>query len=223
MNKFKMLLASAALTAISATAASAVVMDFGLATNEPGLPAITINQGGFTVTATAKGVDAAGNIVDSGAIVSQSGPGANGPNDGGFGVRQTVDSNQSIDGAIGGSTNNGFRDLLILTFTKAVKITGISFSRVENHPTLGPDNASIIVDGVSVGTFDISSYGWPAFLATGGWVGKTFGIWAPGRNDQFKLRAIDVTPVPVPPAALLLATGVAGIGAIARRKNKKAA
>jgi hypothetical protein len=224
MKKIKMLMASAALSAVTATAASAVVIDFGLVTNEPGLPAITISEGGFTLTATAQGLDSANNnLGDTNALVSQSGPGANGPNDGGLGVRQAGDTNQSVDGAINGAAGkDGFKDLLLLTFTRAVKITRISFSRVENHPTLGPDVAQIFIDGSQTGSFDISSFGWPAFMATGGWVGTSFGIAAFGRNDEFKIRAIDVTPVPVPPAALLLATGVAGIGALARRKNKKA-
>jgi hypothetical protein len=225
MKKIKMLLASAALSAVTATAASAVVIDFGLATNEPGLPAITLNEGGFTVTATAQGLNRNNvNVGSTGALVSQSGPGANGPNDGGLGVRQVGDTNQSVDGAINGDAgSDGFKDLLLLTFTKKVKITRISFSRVENSPKFGPDMASIFVDGLSIGPgMDISSFGWPAFMATGGWVGTSFGIAALGRTDDFKIRAIDVTPVPVPPAALLLATGVAGIGALARRKNKKA-
>jgi hypothetical protein len=217
MTKMKMLLASAAVMAISATAASAVTIDFGMqGTVEPGSSSIDVSGGGYVITATAKGVMAGGGTVNS--LVTRTGSPINGPNQGGLGVKSPNDTNQSIDGGI--NVKGPYKDILYLTFNKAVKITKIYFSLVEND-RFGPDHSNIGVDGVGVGNFDISGAGWPAFLATGGWVGTVFSFGALGQNDDYKLRGVEVTPIPVPPAALLLATGVAGIGALGRRKAKK--
>lgn len=216
MTKLKMLMASAAVLAISATAASAVVIDFGMqGTVEPGSASIDVSGGGYVINATGMGVDAGGNTVAS--LVTRTGSPINGPNQGGLGVKSPNDTNQSIDGGINAS--GPYKDMLFLTFNKAVKITKIFFSLVEND-RFGPDHATIGVDGVLVGNFDISGAGWPAFLAVN-LTGTVFKFGALGQNDEYKLRGVEVTPIPVPPALLLLATGIAGIGALGRRKAKK--
>jgi hypothetical protein len=217
MSNIKMLLAAVAFSAISASAASAVVIDFGMqGTVEPGMTSVDVSGGGYTITATAKGVMAGGGTVDS--IVTRTGSPINGPNQGGLGVKSPNDTNQSIDGGI--NVKGPYKDILFLTFNKAVKITKVFFSLVEND-RFGADHANIGVDGVNVGNFDISGAGWPAFLAVS-LKGTVFSFGALGQNDDYKLRGVEVTPIPVPPAALLLATAVAGIGSLARRKAKKA-
>lgn len=216
MNTLKMLLATVALSAIAATAASAVVIDFGMqGTVEPGDPAIDVSGGGFTVTATGFGLDAGGNVVES--LVTRTGSPINGPNQGGLGVKSPNDTNQSIDGGI--NAVGPFKDILLLTFNTSVKITKIFFSLVEND-RFGPDRASIGADGVDLGNFDISGAGFPAFLIVAGMTGSVFTFSALGQNDDFKLRGIEVTPIPLPPAILLLASGLAGIGALARRRRR---
>jgi hypothetical protein len=216
MEYLKCAASAAALFALATSPSSAVVIDFGahtvLLSNS-----IVINEGGYTITATGKGTDALGNPVNNAKVI-RIGPPVNGPNRGGLGVFSADDTNLLIDGGISLLRPTNVKDLLLLTFTKAVKIVGLSFGLVEND-RFGPDRAKITVDGASMGNLDISTFGYPTFLATGGWVGTTFGFSALGQNDEFLLRAISVTPIPLPPAALLLATSAIAMGALKRRRD----
>ncbi len=220
MKSVKMLLAATAIVA-TATAAHAVTIDFGSNKTQTGIEtgaSLSFSNGGYTVTATASETSGI-NTATIAATVRATGtttadPAALPPaNEGGLGVISTEDSNQSIESA-------GVGEILLLTFNTAVRITGISFSRVESDQ-FGADTAYFTVDGSLAGTQAIAAYGWPSFLPTD-FVGTVLGIGAVGANDEFKVRAVEVSPVPVPPALVLLASGLAGMGALARRRNKKA-
>jgi hypothetical protein len=199
--------ASAAAAIITASSASAVVMDFGAAT-AAATSIIVVNQNGYSVSATAKGVDAAGLMASDNALVKQTG--FTSDNEGGFGVVTANDTNHEIDGGVTGS--NIHKDMLLLTFASPVKITGISFSRVD-----ADDDVILSVDGAIVETLRILT-GWPNFHTTS-YIGTTFGFAALGQDDNFKLRAIEVTPIPLPPAFLAFATSLFGFLAV-RRKQK---
>jgi hypothetical protein len=221
MKSVKMLLAATALVATAASA-NAVQIDFGDFVTQTGLrdaASLSYSAGGYTVTATATETSGINSPTGVAAIVRAQGScgtatcGTPGANEGGLGIVSSNDSNQSIESA-------GVGEMLLLTFNTAVRITGISFSRVSSDQ-FGPDTAYFTVDGKLAGQADVDAYGWPAFLPTD-FVGTVLGLGAVGNNDEFKVRAVEISPVPVPPALVLLASGLAGLGALARRRNKKA-
>ncbi len=216
MDNFRKVLVAGALTAMTSIPASAVTIEFG-ANSIAAAPTIAVNSGGYSLTVSAKTVDNDGVDLGTGANVVQWM--SDGPNDGGLGViSKPFDSNSYIDGG-----NADLNDLLILTFTTAVRIVGISFGGIDVHPTGGPDMAHFSVDGVDVGGSSgvaLDTAGFPGFLAVN-WVGTSFGISALGTTDEFLVRAIQVTPVPVPAAGLLFLSGIGGIAALGRRKAGK--
>jgi hypothetical protein len=211
MNIKTAFLASAMLAGtVTFAVATPVTIDFS-SIQSPSVASLTYSAGGYTVVATGKSTNNAGVINGDGKVNSTA---LHTGNVGGLGVLTKDDSNHAIDGA-----GVDINDLLLLTFNKAVKIVGISFALVDGQ--FGGDKAYFKIDGSALTNFSIVGFGFPNFKSVN-WSGTQFGIGALGQNDEFKLRAIQVTPIPVPPAALLLATGVAGIGSLARRKRKQA-
>jgi hypothetical protein len=211
MDRLKAILTAGALTTIASTSASAVTIDFGLQNTGP-TSSISMTQSGISLTISARTIDEDSSDLDTASVVQYNDPSTN---SGGLGViSQPTDSNQMIDGG-----NNNLNDLLLLTFSSAVRITGIAFAGVDTHPTGGPDIANFTIDGSSAGNAAIDTSGFPAFLAVN-WVGTTFGISALGTTDEFLIRAIQVTPVPVPAAGILFASGIAGIAALSRKKKQ---
>ncbi len=201
------MLAGATAALLSASPALAVTIDFG-ANNLALTNSITVSQQGYTLTATGHGTDASGNILVD-AQVKQTGSLAN--NEGGFGISTVADGNHEIDGGIGGS--NIHRELLLLTFNAPVRIASAAFSRVD-----ADDDVSIFVDGVLKTTKSIGS-GWNNFIGAD-FIGTTFGFAALGQDDNFKLRAIELTPVPLPPAILAMVSGIFGLGVLGRKKRR---
>ncbi len=208
MKKMKTLLAAAALTAISASAASAITIDFGSATQGPA-GSLVVAQNGYTVTITGRKINGAG--ADQGA--SQVTQWATNTGGGGLGVTSGAGDNHAVDGA--GNLNE--KDLLVLTFDHPVTLNTASFTYVD-----GDEHARVWADGVLQST--VALLGHPSLVPLSV-TGTVFAFGALTSLDSFKLRSIDVaelSPVPLPPAAALLATGLVGIGTLARRRNKKA-
>jgi hypothetical protein len=198
-----------AILACSAGLASATPVSFDFSTIQSGsIASLTYNQNGYTIVASAKETNDSGTVTKDAFVTSTA---LHGTNSGGLGVFSTDDSNHAIDGA-----GVDINDLLILTFNQAVKIVGVSFALVDGQ--FGGDNAYYRVDGGPINNISIINDAFPDFRVVN-WVGTQFAIGALGQNDEFKLRAIQVTPIPVPPAALLLATGLLGFGALHRRKK----
>jgi hypothetical protein len=209
MMKIKMVFMAAALTALASTAASAITIDFGQQ-NTAQTPSIAMSSGGVSLTISARTVDEDG-VTDLGPadVVQFSNPFGSGN---GLGVvSQPNDTNQYIDGG-----NDNLNDLLLLTFTAPIKMTAIAFSGADIHPTGGPDFVELFVDGVSMGNMAIGLSG---LLSLPDWVGTSFGFAALNSTDEFLVRGVQVTPVPIPAAGLLFAGGIAGIAALGRRKQ----
>jgi hypothetical protein len=213
MNKLKMLLAASSLVA-SVTAANAVALtyDFGAATVLPVQSSISYTIGGINFTATAKAINTSGAVLESAKVGQYKDLR---PNEGGLGVTSRDDTNHEIDGG----TSIGLRDLLLLTFDRPVQIIKATFSRVDSR--FNGDDAYITIDGTKIDAdglkdLDVAHPGFLPLFKTG----TTFGIGAIAADDDFKLRSITISPVPVPPAAILLLSGLAGMGALARRRKE---
>jgi hypothetical protein len=207
MNIGKSLFAAAAL-ALSSSAASALTLDFGTATKAL-TSSLSWSIGGYTVTATAITTDEMGNKTGDSKVAQW---GLQGANQGGLGVTNALGDAHTIDGS--GALNAN--DMLIITFSKPVKLNGASFANVDSD-----DDGSIWADGSMLGTFAL--IGHPGLIPLNT-IGTVFGFGATGQNDDYKLRSLDfsalgISPVPLPPAAALLATGLIGIGSLARRKK----
>jgi hypothetical protein len=209
-NLKKLVAATAVATALTATSASALTMtfDFGGA-NNAGAPSIAFTQGAYTVTASGSVTDNARNAIALGGVkVTQTKATAN-PNGGGLGILNTSKDDHDIDGF------KLYNDLLSLTFNKTVKIKSVRFSRVDSND---------MFDFWLGGAYQFSAATpFPLAQYALGFIGKTFGFGATEDTSEYKIRSITVSSVPLPPAMVLMFTGLLGIGALGRRRNKNSA
>jgi hypothetical protein len=208
MKKIKNLLAIAGATAAMVSSASALTIDFGTQTRALS-DSLSFTVGGYTATVSAVTTDELGNVTGAAKIAQF---GLTGNNQGGLGVTNSSGDAHTIDGSGALDTN----DLLIITFDKPVTLTAASFGNVDSN-----DDGTIWADGAKLGTYALAGY--PSLLPLNA-LGTVFGFGATGKDDDFKLRSINfdagiVSAIPLPPAALLLASGLFGAGFIARRKK----
>jgi hypothetical protein len=212
MNYGKKILTAAAIaTALSATSASALTttIDFGNANSGP-VGSLVFTKAGFTVTASASTTDNARNVIDAGKVTQTKH--TTDVNGGGLGVlNATGDSNHDIDGAI---LRN---DLLNLKFNKAVKLKSVRFARVDSNDVFDFWLSSAYTFSAAT-PFPLAQY---VFAGTGA-IGSLFGFGATADTSDYKIRSVTVSAVPLPPAAMLLITGLFGIGALGRRRSKSA-
>lgn len=192
--------------------ASAINFDF-TGSNPADAVTRSFTEGGLTVDVTAGIFSTFGNptnIVGLGGTLRQVdqnllGLGADGPVDGG-----------QIDGSLG-------NDVLVFSFSQAVRIESISFANVDGND----DFAFGSVDGNSFTRFvnfqDVTN---PilasSFLSLSQRTGDAFGIGAIGTFDNFRVSGIQVTAVPVPAAGLLLGSALLGFGYLRRRRQREA-
>jgi hypothetical protein len=208
MKKLQQLLLAMSALVASAQGASALTIDFGLATRALS-DSLTYSVGGYTVAVTAKTTDADGNVTGTGKVRSY---GINRPNQGGLGVINGVGDAHTIDGS------GAAKDMLILTFDRAVKVSSMTFANID-----GNDDARIFAGGSLIGSYVLAAH--PSLLPLNS-IGTVFGIMAPGKNDNFKLRsvnfdAVTLSTIPLPPAAVLLGSGLVGLGALRKRRKAR--
>jgi hypothetical protein len=212
MTYGKKILATAAIaTALSATSASALTttIDFGLANSGP-VSSLVFTKDGFTVTASALTTDNARHVIDTGKVTQTKH--TTDVNGGGLGeLNAAGDSNHDIDGAI---LRN---DLVALKFNKAVKLKSVRFARVDSNDVF--DFWTTTGYSFSAATpFPLAQY----MFAGGGVIGSLFGFGATADTSDYKIRSVTVSAVPLLPAAMLLITGLFGVGALGRRRSKSA-
>ncbi len=133
----------------------------------------------------------------------------------GMGVKNWTYDDPRIDGA-------GTNDVLELYFSSAVKMISARFSSIggEEFAFYFDDdgNGSLSYDFVGEVNPIGSSY---TFLGT--YIGQTFGFGARGSHDDYYLKSVTVSAVPLPAALPLYGAGLAVIGFVGWRKRRKAA
>lgn len=141
--------------------------------------------------------------------------------------KDTNSCRPSSDDNVTGTTS--YHEVLQVSFDNPLGINNIELTS-EGHK-IGDYAASHNFDAGDL--VDISTDGgatWIAY-AIGVGTGKVAGffqlltgeIWFRFNNEQFYLSKFDTTAVPVPGALPLLASGIAGLGYLARRRKSKAA
>jgi len=128
----------------------------------------------------------------------------------GLGVDSSGDA-ESIDGFAG-------NDVLVFTFDQEVTIDRIFFGGVDGNDDFafgdvtGSSFTRIVNFQDVAGSVFTSSFG-------GDTAGLGFGIGAIGTADNFSIRGLEVSAVPLPAAGWMLLAGVGGIAAMRRKKK----
>lgn len=123
-------------------------------------------------------------------------------NSNGLGVTGWGDSSAQLDGIVDES--------ITFTFDYAVRLVSVSFSSFGWF-----DDADIYVNGVKVENESSSN---PYYF--GNVIATSFTIGADGSSDNFRIKNFKVAPVPLPAAGFLLLGGLAGLGALSRKRKK---
>jgi hypothetical protein len=188
-----------AATTLGAGVASAATVTFDFTSNSTGSfnPSYAQTEGGLTVTATAGGYVVDTIVSTTGRTVTQNGNG--------LGVDCII-----LPGLCDNQINGISADLLTLTFAWAVKLVSVTFTNVNS----GDDFDFFVDGGLEVADQNIQAEN-PASL---GFDGKSFSFGADALDDNFRISEITVSSVPLPASALLLLAGLAGLGAMARRR-----
>ena len=230
----KKLLVSAALAALIGSAASAATITFE--TDEAGFVSVGSVSGTQTGGAAQGPFDGgvADFTIDADTFRVTSNP--PGP---GFNIalnnEQNIEITQNVEG-LGIDNNNGSfgidnsdidgdndNDIFVFSFSKAVRLLSVIFEDVDDN-----DAFVFAVAGTSPNSnlFDIANPlaipdtdGDEGSFDFGGQLVTTFGVGALRDNDNFRISRIEIAAVPLPASALLLMGGLAGLGALRRRKK----
>lgn len=225
MNKtLSAMVATAALCL--ASQASAVTVNFVAGSNiATGIAGITYStsasygDGGFGVNAT--NAFAQGNANGMGVNATLNGPGspANTPPDAGF--------RNVIDTRVGGVSVVGAWEMLTVTFSSAVNLSNFIVAMMDEDDdfeysfnggafiSVGPAMESIPANFTltqSVNIYEAASTGLTSFRI------RATGVGADD-NDDFALRSVNISAVPLPAGAPLLLAGLAGLAFLRRRKQ----
>ena len=196
-----LVVASVAFAAVAVGSAQATPITFNFAVTNPDSVSLTFSDiSGLSVKASTPTV---GGTVNS---ANQSSLPGRAFNTGGLGVKSVPGDSRFVDGV-------DFNDILNLTFSKKVKISSVLFSEVETG-----DDFGFSIDGGAGSHLAIPLL--THLYTFAGQIGKTFGFRADDFNDDFRVKSITVSAVPLPPALLLFASGLLGIGLLGRRRNK---
>lgn len=214
MKHWKKIIAGTAI-AVSLSATSALALsttfDFGTRPNSGTVSSVSYTSGIFNVTATGNTTTPTRIVNGTAFVINDHNTTAN---FGGLGVKATTTSQTYI--------NNGVQknDLLTLDFGKTVKLQSALFSFVDSN-----DFFDFWVNGTYLFTAQaplLANY----ILNV---KGKTFGFGATAGGNtaatrvDYKVRAVTVSAVPLPPAGILFTMGLMGLGALGRRRKKQAA
>lgn len=194
---------------LSCTTALAVTFNFA----GPNIvaPSHTFTNGSLSVETTAGTFDNSG-VITPGGLVGRYG--------GGLGTTTHPFDSHEVDGA----TRN---DLVIFDFNQTVILESVTFSLVDsndefsfffdNEPdgTLDPISFNVNIPGIGIGTYN--------FVST--WEGSLFGIGAYDGSfrhgiDNFKIKSMTVSVVPLPATLPLYAAGLALLAFFGRRRKR---
>ena len=123
---------------------------------------------------------------------------------GGLGVWGRGDSSSQLDGFVD--------EAITFNFDYAVRLVSVTFSYFGRG-----DDADIYVNGTKVANESSSN---PYYF--GNVIASSFTIGADGISDSFRIKEFKVAPVPLPAAGFLLLGGLAGLGALSRKRKKTA-
>ncbi|WP_289042415.1 VPLPA-CTERM sorting domain-containing protein [uncultured Aliiroseovarius sp.] len=189
----KNLLATVAFVGLSATAASAAtVVDLTTGGDATGNG---LQMGSFASGAVTGTIDPwrRGKSAD---YLTQTGTG--------LGVAGGWDTNAQLDGSVDES--------ITFTFDHSVRLVSVEFAHWDWN-----DDANVYVNGVEVASDSDDN---PYYF--GNVVASSFTIGADGVFDNFRIKSFTVAPVPLPAAGFLLLGGLAGLGALSRKRKKAA-
>jgi hypothetical protein len=211
MKYWKTLLAAAGMTIAGASAAQALTVTFDFST-QSGVPVAlkSYSAGGINLDVTALTTDESRNLLAVPASVSLS-KAFGDPNKGGLGVANSSADDHRIDGKV------GLNDLLSLVFDRKVKLVSALFSNVDASDDfdfwVGSPSLAGGYQFTAPTPLPLAQYNFTSVF------GSIFGFGAIGTDDDFKLKSITVSTIPLPPAAILLITGLLGIGILGRRRK----
>lgn len=105
----------------------------------------------------------------------------------------------------------GSKELLTFSFSSNVKIENITFRRIGKG-----SRVTGFVDGVMLGSARVRRFMDVSALDL---TSDSFGIGAGNRKSAFRIASITVSTVPLPAGGLLLASGLAGLSCLRRRRS----
>lgn len=196
-KKTIVVLAATAILSVSTIAAQAATT-FSFTSTRSDVTSFDMSVGGIDLTVRAGQFTNAGAVSISGKVLTH--------NTDGLGVKRNNNDAGNVDGSNG-------NDLAIFDFGQKVKFESIVFSRWE-----GNDEYSFFAgDPLTKVSYNFEKN---QDLSASDYIGMLFGVGAKDGNDEFRIKSISVTAVPLPSSVLLFGGALLGMGWLSRRKLK---